>query len=376
MKTNAHFLLLLISLSFFSCNNTVNNQVIPISNLDTDFPATEKLEFKPFNKFDILKDDFYAMIDDSTLWVIREGEDDFGVCYNLYTGEKLSTIVSKGNAANELTQLEEFQIIGDSVQISIYPNTIKTFAKRDIIENVPMGERKFSVTIVPDSIEVRRMVKLPNGSVLATIMPALSESEQTKMNEFNEKSVAVFNNKEANYYETINYESFDLEKAKDRELPANDLIKCAYADGSMNVKDNDMAVFAVSHQFILYTFDIKNGNVVNEKRYTKMQRVESRDETSTSLSTINDRQIEIKSMQTNDKYIVCSVRGFFSAADKESKQPQEAIFIFDWNLNPIKKFDLPYRENGYYTVSNDGSAVYFRENNEDGLTLHKADLKI
>ena len=88
-----------------------------------------------------------------------------------------------------------------------------------------MGERTFSVTIVPDSIWVRRMVKLPNGSVLATIIPALSESEQTEINEFNKKSVTIFNNEEANSYETINYGSFDLEKAKGMELPANDLNK-------------------------------------------------------------------------------------------------------------------------------------------------------
>ena len=45
---------------------------------------------------------------------------------------------------------------------------IKAFAKKDIIDNIPMGERKYSVVIVPDSIWVRRMVKLPNGFVLAT----------------------------------------------------------------------------------------------------------------------------------------------------------------------------------------------------------------
>ena len=106
-----------------------------------------------------------------------------------------------------------------------------------------MGERKFTVTIVPDSIWVRRMVKLPNGFVLATLMPAFSESEKVEMNEFNQKSIAIFNNKEAKFYETINYESFDIGKAKDMELSANDLIKCAYADGSIEVKGNDMAVF-------------------------------------------------------------------------------------------------------------------------------------
>ena len=109
-----------------------------------------------------------------------------------------------------------------------------------------MGERTFSVTIVPDSIWGRRMVKLPNGSVLATIIPALSESEQTEINEFNKKSVTIFNNEEANSYETINYGSFDLEKAKGMELPANDLIKCAYADGCIAIKGNDMAAFYVT----------------------------------------------------------------------------------------------------------------------------------
>lgn len=375
MKTNAQLLLLLICISFGSCNSTVKNQIIPILNIDTDFPVTEKLEFKLYNKYDILKDGF-CMIEDSILWSIKDREDDFGACYNLNTGERLSSIASRGRAANELTELEDFQIIGDSVQFYVYPNMVKTFAKRDIINNVPMGERRFSVTIVPDSILVRRMAKLPNGSILATIMPASVEFEQVKLNEYNEKSIAILNNKEANFYETINYESFDLEKAKGLELSANDLIKCAYADGCIAIKDNDMAVFSVSHQFILYTFDIKNGNVVNEKRYTKMKRTESRDEMFTSLSTINDRQIEIESIKLNDKYILCDVRGYFSKEDEDSKRYKEAIFVFDWDLNPVKKFDLPYRKNVYYTVSNDGSAVYFRENNEDGLSLYKADLNI
>lgn len=375
MKTNALFLLLLIALSFFSCNKVVNNQTVPISNIDTDFPITEKLEFKPFNKFDILEEGF-CLIDDSTLWLIRDREDNFGYCYNLHTGEKLSIIASRGKAVNELTNLDEFKVVGDSVLLYTNQNMIKTLAKRDVIDNVPMGERKFSLTIVPDSIWVRRMAKLPNGSVLATLMPALSESEKTKMNEFNQKSVAILNNKEANSYETINYESFDLGKAKGQELTANDLIKCAYADGSVEIKGNDMAVFSVSHQFILYTFDIKSGNVVNEKRYTEMQRVKSTDEMSTSLCTINDRQIEIESMRTNDKYILCDVRGYFSEEDKDRKQNKEAILVFDWDLNPIKKFDLPNRKNGYYTISKDCKSVYFCEFNEDGLILHKADLNI
>lgn len=74
---------------FFSCNSTVKNQIIPISNIDTDFPVTEKLEFKPFNKFDIFERGF-CMIDDSILWSVEENEENFGFCYDLNTGKKLS----------------------------------------------------------------------------------------------------------------------------------------------------------------------------------------------------------------------------------------------------------------------------------------------
>ena len=74
--------------------------------------------------------------------------------------------------------------------------------------------------------------------------------------------------------------------------------------------------------------------------------------------------------------ILCDVKGYFSEEDKDSKLMKEAIFVFDWQLNPIKKFDLPDRKNGYYGLSNNGRSVYFCEFNEDGLTLYKADLNI
>lgn len=376
MKTKTLFLLFLIGLSFFSCNSTVKNQTIPISNLESDFPITEKLEFNLFNKYDILGEGG-CVIDDSILWHFKEGEYDLGTCYNINTGEKLSTIASKGRAANEIIQFDGFNIIGDSVLLYTDRNrTIKAFAKKDIIDNVPMGERKFSVTTAPDSIWVSQMTKLPNGSVLATIQPALFEYQKAEQtNVINQKTITIFNDKEANSYETIKYESFDIEKAKGVELTANDLIKCAYSYGFIAIKDNDMAVFSVSDQFILYTFDLKSGNVVNEKRYTKIQRIVG-DDTFVSFETTNDRQVSINSVKTSDKYILCLVQGYLNEDDKKLKLYKKAIYVFDWDLNPIKKFDLPDKKNGYYSISNDCSAVYFCEYTENGLILSKADLNI
>ncbi|WP_303876226.1 hypothetical protein [Bacteroides acidifaciens] len=376
MKTKMQFLLLLISVSFFSCNSTIKKPAVSVSNIDTDFPITEELELNPFNKYDICYEGVCA-IDDSILWYIKiDGTDDFGACYNLRTGEKLSTIASKGRAAHELTVLEGFDMVGDSIQFYTYGNRIiKSFAKKDIINNVPMGERGFSLITTPDSILISRMIKLSNGSVLATIRPSIFEYEQTKMNEFNQKTIAIFNDKEAKSYETIDYENFDIEKAGNKELSSNDLVKMAYSDGLVGIKNNDVAVFSVSNQFILYTFDINDGNVVNERIYTKMQRIK-RDKSFTPFSTKNDKHMKIHSMKVSDEHILCMVSGYLSEEDKKLGLLKEAIFVFDWGLNPIKKFDLPNRENGYYCISNDCNSVYFCEKNEDALILYKADLNI
>lgn len=367
-----HFLLLLIAFSLVGCNNAGKKSTSALSNIDVDFPTSEQLELKPFNRYDILGNGL-CVIDSSLLWYVEDGKDDFGACYDLNTGKKLSVIASKGRAANELIELVGFSVMKDSVLLYANRNTIKTFAKKDIVDNMPMGNRKPSVTRAPDEIYVDQMTKLPNGSVLATIRPAF-EFEKEKMNEVNKSSVVVINNYDVIPYETIQYESFDVGKGTDKQINANDLIKWSYAQGIIAIKGNDMAVFSVNNQFILYTFDINTGKVVNEKRYTRILR----DRNDMSLTSTNDRGQSIRFMKVNDKNILCLVYGYLSDVDKNLERSKEAIFVFDWDLKPVKKFDLPNPEGkvGYYCISDDCSSVYFCENGEEGLTLHKADLNI
>lgn len=373
MKKRVQLLSLLIVISFFSCNNAMKKSVTPISNLGTDFLVTEKLEMKLFNKYGISGNGL-CVIDDSVLWYLEDREHDFGSCYDLNTGKELSVIVSRGEAANELIELTGLQIEGDSVLIYEGRNMVKTFAKKDIIDNIPMEDRKVSVATIPNDIFVSQMAKLPNGSVLATIRPAVYPHEKGIISETNKKSIAIFNNNEVKSYETIKYDSFDVEKAKKNEIPANDLIKFTYAQGTIEIKDDNMAVISAHNQFILYTLDLDSGNVVNEKRYTRVRR----DGREGAFTSTNDMSLRIHFMKVNNKYILCKVDGYFSEEDKELELRKDAIFVLDWNLNPIKKFELPDTDGmrGYYTISNDCNSVYFCEYNKEGITLHKADLNI
>lgn len=375
MEKEILFLLLLVSIVFGSCNDTAKKSTV----LDTDFPVTKKLEFKPSGELAIGVFDEYSVagsgicvIDGSVLWYVEDGKEDCGACYDLRSGKKLAVIARKGSAENEINELTGFKVTGDAVMLYEGRNTIKTFAKKDILDNIPVEERKVTVVTAPGNLLVSRMAQFPDGSVIATIRPPF-EFEKGKMDEINNKSVAVFDNDEVKAYETIKYDNFDVKKATDKQIDAHDLIKWTYAQGLIETKGNDMAVFAVSDQFILYTLDLNSGEV-NEKVYSFIRRTEEE----MSFATTNDMILSVQAMKANDKYIVCKVEGYLSEEDKEIESRKEAIFVFDWNLKPIKKFELPEPEEklGYYTISNDCSSVYFCEYHEEGITLYKADLSI
>lgn len=134
-----------------------------------------------------------------------------------------------------------------------------------------------------------------------------------------------------------------------------------------------MAVFAVNGQFLLYTFDFNSGKVKNVKRYTKILPING------GQDVCNDMKLRVESLEVTDNHIFCLVNGYFSEADKQSKTRRSAIFVFDWDLKPIKKFELPALAKGLYTIPMDGSAVYFKQvdkEKKENTLLYKADLKI
>lgn len=381
MRKKIQIMAFLPLLSLFGCNNTDKNQIIYATEIYKDFPKSEKLEFKPFNKFNI-KELGICFMNDSILWYLENNPNNIGHCYNLNTGKQLSVIGTIGKAKYEFLEMPSITFVGDSVQFYTISKDLKIFSQNDILENKPMDEREYSVINIPDSLSVLRMTRLQNGNTLATIEPTIFIYNKPKLVEceLNKRDVLLFNDKEAKSYNSINYNSFEngYEEGsrEDRKAGIKNQIKYSFANGNLVVRNNDLAVFFANSQFILYTFDIKNGKTLKEKRYTNFKTTDQHG----SVGSSNDLQLRINYALSNDKYILCYVSGYFSAEEKEAKLKKNAIFVFDWNLNPIKRYDLPEIERmSYYRISNDCNSVYLCEYPEDGeygLILHKADINI
>ena len=80
-------------------------------------------------------------------------------------------------------------------------------------------------------------------------------------------------------------------------------------------------------------------------------------------------------MYSNKKYLFCIVDGYFSEEDKLNKKRKSAIFVFDWDLNPIKRYNLPDKGR-LYPISNDCKHVYEYSKTENGFALSRAALNI
>ena len=90
----------------------------------------------------------------------------------------------------------------------------------------------------------------------------------------------------------------------------------------------------------------------------------------------NEMGLLVARMYSNEKYLFCIVYGYFSEEAKLNKNRQTAIFAFDWDLNPIKRYNLPDLKGGFYFTSNDCKHVYEYSDAENGFALSRAALNV
>lgn len=390
MKIRLQILLLFVAIPLLSSSG--EGDPTPLSDFNKDFPTAEKIEFKYFNKYNFQPNvrSRASFADESTLWLMVEAEKRIGLCFDLKTGKELGVIAYKGEGLNQFLGLGKVIFEGDSIQLYSSMREIKTFAKKDIIENKPLEKRKFSYRLAPDKMRVGTLHKLPNGSILTTLISrgrtfdsgiggTYNQDDIPRPlvpgvdSEFNKKSVAIFNSHKANSYETIDYDRFCYSTIKEYNVLQKDKIeeiKGVYAYSHIGTKGNK-AVFVTRSHPILYTFDLNRGKVIKEKIYSNiiLQDTDKND---------GRPRFRTHSIKCNDKYIICIVDGYLSKENVKNRiWDDTAILVYDWDLNPVKRINLDSRKSAFrYFISEDCSTVYLWEETDKGISLSKADLNL
>lgn len=357
-------LFLLVVIFLIGCGPSIKHIDGIVSNIEKDFPVTEKLDFHKFAGFPITETGF-SVIKDSTLWLMSfESNNTVGTCYHLYNGEKIADVAFMGRAQNEISSLDIFQILDDVVAIqSGY--LLKMFDTQQILDNVPMEDRHVSIVNVPDSMPCRYMWKLPNStSVIATLDVEMRGANLS----VSKIPMIVLDGKNIRSFQTFDTDSFGWDVDDDTKKAALKLVQREFAQGEMVFRKDSVGAHFMNGQFVFYTFDVNQGTVLNEKRYTE---VGCSDDGS---RLTNEQGLSVVWAKASSQHIVCLVKGYLTTADREAKLSKTALYVFDWNLNPLKKFDLSPIERGYYVVDEELKNVYSCEFDEGGLTLNKAPL--
>lgn len=376
------FLLPLLILPFLlSCNGSRKNaNSNEPRNIYEDFSALEKLDFKHFNNYEIVTNTVVkCMVEDTLLWVISLNPmNNFGTCLNLNTGEEYSTIMNMGRASNEFLDFYNAFLTRDSIHVISGDNQVKTFAKKDVVERIPLGERYFSHITPPKSKYVQYISPAADGSYIGTLANnktshtissgfAISASPFPHNDDFTSESLFLLNKDSVISYESIDYDSFGFDISESDRKKA--CLKHAYANSSYDLHSDGRAVFALKKIPVIYIYDFESKKVVAEKRYGNFN-IEND-------YLCNDMAISSTSIKCTDKYIYCSFNAYLSDEDIKTETKKGVLLVYDWDLNPVKMFEVPELEfyNNCY-ISEDGTAAYYMKEVEEGFELQKAELDI
>lgn len=350
-----------ITIALSSCKT---RNIKPILDLNIDFPdsVSSVAEFSSSKEYDF--GDGSLFIDDTVVWRMGMFKDEIGQCYSINTGKQLSVISTIGKASYEFTSpWPGCNFTKDSVQFFTSNNEIKTFLKSDIVENKDMRERAFSISYVKGYPNLGQSIKLSDGSSISTLSSTLSEDVNVK----NDYSVVLLSDKRTKTFNTIDYESFDLKWGKSVSSPdqsKNQGLKFSYGNSFIKELDSKHVLFAVMDQFIIYSLNVKTGKII-EKRYTNP--------ICNGFKTTNDRGININAVRTNDEHVVILASGKF-----DGKTKSRACFIFDKNLNPVRRINIADADLSL-VLSTDGKSLYSIETKEGDdfyIKMTKADLSI
>lgn len=344
--------LLYILLFLVSCSSSSKKQSdIIIHDTDIDFPTADTIEFTPRQSFEIL-DNIRPLwcVKDSVLFVeIYNNPDRLGICYSINSGKEISTIINIGRAANEANTSCSFKYGEDSIHFcdNIYHN-IKTFAINDIISK-PMWERPFSINMIPDSLISSHFTKIDTITIFGT------NSNLNQLSYYRNYLYYTYDGKDLSFFGEVRREAFETQKDYEESVKE----KCLFQTTKIATNKNRV-IIANIFGIALHVVDPHKKKIIKERYYNTYKYNPS------NARTFTTSKYQSCFVLCSDEYVYCvsQVKDEKKSAEMDRKIFENHIFVFDWDLNPIRKYF--FVGNDKINLSHDGKSLYrLVRNNEN-----------
>lgn len=353
MRKNYLLFLLLLA----SCATAPKSvDTFTLEDIDKDFPKTDTIALTHRGTFNILPMIYSFMIQDSVMFSFEENPENFGYCYSINCGEKLSVILNKGKAKNEMSNLfhANIRIFKDSIQFTdTNLSNMTTFSVKDIITK-PIGDREFSIVDGSKFMSPSYFMKVDNNIIFGNTDVGC---DHPNANYF------IYDGDSVTYLKEIKKEIFEMEENSEYIL---NRVRMSFTPRYASHKNRVATVDNAG--IMLKVIDVDKKTVETERNYNKFN-YDYLAKTSNGLNT--------KMISCNSEKIYClSVKSIKqeNGEDRSKKRYECFIFTFDWKLNPLKKHYIGTfsSQNSRYYLSENGKKVYLMTLNDEKQELFEA----
>lgn len=322
-----------------------------ISDLNKDFPAADTLKGEILweGNEEIGRCDNFIVYD--TLLFIDEMNPDYNLsCYNVNSAELLFRYITKGRASNELIFVSSIDVYNKDYFQLPERKSIKCFRIDDIMKQTP-------------DLEVLNFVK---SSKLLIYNEYLLNDSTLVANDMGSTMKYIFQHGKGDEAVTNKIGKFTKDYIDIKEGVTSDSLALSAYMSKFTYNKSKNRLCAASVEGILFDLiDVKSQTIDKTKCYSKSKVEISNYNSTPGITTI--RGETLMNLSSDDKYIY--------ALYKLAKNMENIILVFDWELNPVKKYYVSGEYcHDFNTFSTDSKYLYSISKPKAGMRLVKYEL--
>lgn len=307
--------LLLCLFLFASCAST-EELAIEFQDLERDFPKSEVLAPEVKGNYELYDFPRSMIIKDSLIFIQENTPTNFGRCFHIESGKELTTIINKGKANFEMLHVDKLKLWGDSIAAisGNHPRALKIYSINDILNVNHNTQREF---ILPDTTAGFSFDMIGDNSIVG-ISSIIDKKYDEKYYISNGDSVTFFG------------KVSDKLIQSNLELSNSDKRGACFSQFTLH---NGKVVAMTGSALQLEVIDVKTCKIEKQRFYNRIELYIEKSEASVMMQ--GRTKLTGRAVAANDKHIfvIC-----LNVIDSEKEIYDTSLLVFDWELNPVKKY--------------------------------------
>lgn len=314
-----------------------------LENISSDFPKSTPIKrLEPITLKNIEKIGWYV-IKDNLFITNTPTATNHCVAIDMKSGKRMAEFIEIGKGENQMESVESINLYGNDSLMAMTKKIVKTYAIKDLLK----GSAKPNIINHPDSITSLIYTKIDGNTIMGAGASRNNIAKTRYYKATNDKCTTFMD---------INQDHFNVNMANPDGPKYQAKAQDYYSLMTPN-KKTSLVAMATRNGRILEIINPKTMKIEKSKMYNKATINAEMHPSGKGVAKMYVIGFDsFNSINCDDKYI------YVVMAEKgdEPKTANYSLLIFDWNLKPIKKYDIMKgRELISFRFSADMEYIYY-----------------